>query len=510
MGQHCRDFCLPGRTCHAKLEEIDKGLNMKALKMFLLLSFLFSSCAPVQAAPTQTLAPSTTTLEPTETSTPTITPTSIPMIIVDGLSVPDPRITAPELFELSDPNAPISQFVNAMSMVGIDVNDQQIFDELRDPGNYQLKTNINGQEYVQVSFRVTSKNEIGYSIKFVFDQNGGWRLLTFKDVKLTDGLTIGSELSTPRIEKEFGIAVMNRLDKLVIANFNHVILESLAWTWTEREQNSFDFPRSNAAVRLAEDNMLTMEGDDLVYGRQNFKWTYLKDFKANSQKAGLSQEQMKLKLIEIMTNHVTKVVTRYKGRVNQWSVVNEYSESGDDQSFNIIGTEYVELAFQAARSADPNARLYYNGDFNETRQSRNYQKDKKIIQRLRDKGLVDGIGIQMHIDAANPPTEKELIATMQSYGVPVIISSLDISLENLSGSDEVKFQKQAEIAQTILVACKKSDVCKDIYFWDGYGDKYSWLSTPTKNGSLNAKPTPFTDDGLYKPMFFSMVDELSQ
>jgi hypothetical protein len=45
---------------------------------------------------------------------------------VGSLSVPDPRATNPELFDLRNPDAPIPQFVNAMKMAGIEITAEQV------------------------------------------------------------------------------------------------------------------------------------------------------------------------------------------------------------------------------------------------------------------------------------------------------------------------------------------------------------------------------------------------
>jgi hypothetical protein len=45
---------------------------------------------------------------------------------VGDLSVPDPRVTNPELFDLRNPDAPIPQFVNALRMAGIEITAEQV------------------------------------------------------------------------------------------------------------------------------------------------------------------------------------------------------------------------------------------------------------------------------------------------------------------------------------------------------------------------------------------------
>ena len=110
----------------------------RTLLVFLLVNLILSACAPVSAptpttAPSATLLPTATTVPtstPTPTSTPmatpTATPTPIPTIQVGDLSVPDPRVTNPELFDLRNPDAPIPQFVNAMKMAGIEITAEQV------------------------------------------------------------------------------------------------------------------------------------------------------------------------------------------------------------------------------------------------------------------------------------------------------------------------------------------------------------------------------------------------
>src|SRR5260370_21141800 len=69
-------------------------------------------------------------------------------------------------------------------------------------------------------------------------------------------------------------------------------------------------------------------------------------------------------LIAILRDHIMTEVIRYRGQVNIWDVVNE--AVGDDGNLRAstwlrgIGPDYIDMAFQWAHEANPQARLFYN------------------------------------------------------------------------------------------------------------------------------------------------------
>jgi hypothetical protein len=68
-------------------------------------------------------------------SEPEPTPTPIPTLsaeLTEGIEgIPDPRITNPELFDLTSQDAPIPQFVNAMEMEGIEITSEEVNNALK-------------------------------------------------------------------------------------------------------------------------------------------------------------------------------------------------------------------------------------------------------------------------------------------------------------------------------------------------------------------------------------------
>ena len=133
-------------------------------------------------------------------------------------------------------------------------------------------------------------------------------------------------------------------------------------------KGSFSFGGADNLVSLAQQNSMAIRGHCLVWHSQVPGWLS-SDGKKNDK--NWTREQA----LEIMKNHITKVMQHYKGKVREWDVVNECLD--DDQttvrsnpnSYDLrqqsvwqraIGDDYIDSAFVYAHRADPDAILYLN------------------------------------------------------------------------------------------------------------------------------------------------------
>lgn len=414
----------------------------------------------------------------------------VPMIEVDGIKVPDPKVTNPELFDITKPDSPISKFVESMKQAGIDINPQQIIDASGDINNLKVFTGVDGKKYVNFIFK-TTQDGVDYATGFIFNPDKGWLEATTGNLAKIKGLLIGSNVRLGD-DITFGDLTNRRIATAVGKEFNFsTIDEHFKFRRIEPSQNSFNFKGAEEEVGFAIDAGLIPMAHGLLYGNRdpNQGWLEGKNF---------TPEEMKV----IVTNHVGKIVTHFKGRVPYWLVVNEV---GNRDGFLTADSNYPQEAFAAAEQADPSAMLIYNFDtdnvsgFNGV--DRQYLKTFKQVQAGH---LI--LGLEGHLMWSQIGTEESMIKTLQEYGVPISITELDINMKGFNGTPEEKQRKQAELFQRTLRAIIKSGVCSVINFWET-GDKYSWLEDTEQTGSRfssEADPTLFDDNIKPKPSLFAV------
>jgi endo-1,4-beta-xylanase len=168
-------------------------------------------------------------------------------------------------------------------------------------------------------------------------------------------------------------------------------------------------------------------------------------------------------------------VTHYKGQCYAWDVVNEaLNEDGtfrDDVFMSTIGEDYIRIAFEAAATADPNAKLYYN-DYNIETEGPKSAAALNIVKTLQEAGTkIDGVGFQSHFIVGSTPSKASQISNLESFtalGVEVALTELDIRMKVPSTTASLK--QQSTDYQDTVAACLAVTGCVGITVWD-FGDK---------------------------------------
>ena len=151
----------------------------------------------------------------------------------------------------------------------------------------------------------------------------------------------------------------------------------------------YDWTKSDAIVNFAEANNMNLHGHALVWHESVSD--FLKNFEGNDQE-----------FESIIAQYITDVVSRYKGKIGSWDVVNEAIADGIPEFrqsifFERMGADYVKHCFQYAKKADKDVKLFYN-DYGLVYDDKKQKGAFSLVDDLMTDNLIDGVGYQMHID----------------------------------------------------------------------------------------------------------------
>lgn len=218
----------------------------------------------------------------------------------------------------------------------------------------------------------------------------------------------------------------------------------------------------------------------------------------------LDRTWTRAELLAVMEDHITRVLTRYRGRIPTWDVVNEaFNADGTvrDCLWSRVfgGLDYIDEAFRIAHRVDPTAKLFYNEWRAENPNGRRFRATEQLAEDLLARGVpLHGIGIQHHI-YGNTPFQwqsEEAFRRIGALGLDAHISELDVPTSFFTGTDQEKLALQAQAYETIATACRNVPACFRLTTW-GFTDRYTyhpWGSTPL----------PFDADYRPKPAWFAL------
>ena len=213
---------------------------------------------------------------------------------------------------------------------------------------------------------------------------------------------------------------------IITRNFNWVVAENcMKCEVIHPKEGVYDFTLADQFVDKAKAAGLKVLGHCLIWHSQCAPWFHYDD-KGNLVSADVLKKRMR--------EHIYTIVNHFKGRVDAWDVVNEaFEDDGTPRKslfYQILGTDYIPLAFQYAHEADPTAELYYN-DFSMNK-AKKVEGVANFFRPLVRVGVpVTAIGMQGHLILEDNNYVQEYehsIETIKSVGVPTFFSELDMSV----------------------------------------------------------------------------------
>ncbi len=254
--------------------------------------------------------------------------------------------------------------------------------------------------------------------------------------------------------------------------------------------------------------------------------------KANSPEWLLKGNFNENELLDYLENHIGAVMSRYKGRIQEYSVVNEILGTPWDKQNSFWydhlnkNLDWVRKCFEWAYQADPNAILLLNDFGIEMPGTRIYYDDRNtfiynLIRGMKDSGVpINGVGFQLHeygLDFYPETRIPELmgmfeknIRKYQSLGEDVYVTEFDLRLGGLDGAKDAKFALQGKVYGSILDTCLSAGVKSFTLF--NLIDRLSWLESPENppNSGKDADPCAWDDNYQPKPAYFAMMDVMKK
>ena len=223
------------------------------------------------------------------------------------------------------------------------------------------------------------------------------------------------------------------------------------------EEPALSFMSIDPTLKWCQENGMKMRGHTLVWHTQAPEWFFREGYTDDGEY--VDKDTMCLRMESYISQLLTHVQEEYPGVIYCWDVVNEAvdPESADPESpfqcrtkimndpnpwYETIGQDYVEMAFTYARKyADSDVKLFYN-DYN-TYQAPKTDGIYTLCESLKEKGLIDGIGMQGYWGIDYPPMSdiENAIKRFSELGLEIQITELSVGVDK---ENEVMFQKQAD------------------------------------------------------------------
>lgn len=300
---------------------------------------------------------------------------------------------------------------------------------------------------------------------------------------------------------------------LLMEQYNIVVGENcMKWGNLRPTADSYSFDEADELMAFAQTHGMKVRGHNLAWHEALPKWFAGTVTKDNAQK--------------FLTDHIMTVASRFKGRIHSWDVVNEAIWIKDGRPdglrssspwMQMLGPEYIDIAFKTARQADPKALLTYNEygiEYDTEDEGKKREAVLGLLRRMKASGTpLDALGIQSHLRAGVKDTFgkglTELIAGAREMGLQVFITELDVKDEDIDSNDiSVIDREVANVYRDYLTTVLHDPAVKAVLTW-GVSDKYTWLNRPSqhkKNPDRASRPLPFDKDYAPKEAYFAMRD----
>lgn len=278
-----------------------------------------------------------------------------------------------------------------------------------------------------------------------------------------------------------------------------------------------NFTKAAPVLNFAREHGMRVRAHTLVWHSQTPRWFFVENWADRKDAPLVDRDTMIQRMENYIHDEMDYINTNYPGLVYAWDVVNEAIEPGNGHPdglrtennlwYQTIGDDWVELAFTFARKyAAEGQKLFYN-DYG-CYSSMKVAPLRSLLKKLRDLGVLDGLGMQSHI-GIDSPTLMEYENALSMYarlGITIHVTELDVGTGDNTALGQMRLANRYRGLFALLERLKTKagyDI-ESVTFW-GLTDNYSWLNSAAEK----KYPLLFDQDYRCKPAFFGALQDSS-
>ncbi|KAH0767173.1 hypothetical protein KY290_003076 [Solanum tuberosum] len=253
----------------------------------------------------------------------------------------------------------------------------------------------------------------------------------------------------------FGVAMNknilnnNAYQNWFISRFKYTVFEDeMKWYSTENSQGKVDYSTSDAMVNLCKSKGVSIRGQNVLWDDQKFQPNWV---------PALSPQQLSV----AAGKRVASVVTKYRGQLLHWDVMNENLHFKFFESK--LGANASATFYRLASQFDNKTPLFLN-EYNTIEVPSDGQSSPanylNMIKQLRTGGYAGplGIGLEGHFGAPTIAYIRAGLDTLASAKLPMWITELDVRPD----------QNQAQVLDQVIKEIVGHPAVQGLIIWSAW------------------------------------------
>jgi endo-1,4-beta-xylanase len=309
---------------------------------------------------------------------------------------------------------------------------------------------------------------------------------TLRAAGATRNVLVGSAVSNSQLHNPALTAFLDEQCNIVVAE------NEMKWIQIHPEPERYDFAKGDELVDFARRNSLLVRGHNLCWHEAQPPW--LKTIATQDDAA------------RVLREHIFAVAGHYAGNIHSWDVVNEAIAPEDKRSdgmrksswLELLGLDYIAIAFRTAAEADPKALLTYNdygleGDDLEHEQRRVVAL--ALLRWMRHNRIpIHALGLQSHLTAQSGPRPNwhglnSFLKQVAKLDLQVFVTELDILDSDFPASGLKREKEDAELCRRYLENVLMHPQVKAVLTWGLVS--HEWHGHRALPLDEELRPTPF-------------------